>query len=140
LATAQFKLTPGTSTNTFDAEERCSHRQNLLSPTFWDDDRDEVIRTNGRSLVIAALVIVFLCAHAPSALAAQAKPLIKVMAGYGSTDGGAQVLWFAKETKLFEKRGLDVVLVGMGTGSVSLRALIAKDLEISSLSGSDEES
>ena len=58
------------------------------------------------------------------------------MAGYGSTDGGAQVLWFAKETKLFEKRGLDVVLVGMGTGSVSLRALIAKDLEISSLSGS----
>jgi NitT/TauT family transport system substrate-binding protein len=29
-----------------------------------------------------------------------------------------------------------VVLVGMGTGSVSLRALIAKDLQISSLSGS----
>jgi NitT/TauT family transport system substrate-binding protein len=29
-----------------------------------------------------------------------------------------------------------VVLVGMGTGSVSLRALIAKDLEIASLSGS----
>jgi NitT/TauT family transport system substrate-binding protein len=46
------------------------------------------------------------------------------------------VLWFAKEIKLFEKRGLDVVLVGMGTGSVSLRALIVKDLEISSFSGS----
>jgi ABC-type nitrate/sulfonate/bicarbonate transport system substrate-binding protein len=45
-------------------------------------------------------------------------------------------LWFAKETKLFEKRNLDVLLVGMGTGSVSLRALIAKDLEIASLSGS----
>jgi len=69
-------------------------------------------------------------------LAAQAKPLIKVMSGYGSTDGGAAILWFAKETKLFEKHGLDVVLVGMGTGSVSLRALIAKDLEIASLSGS----
>ena len=80
--------------------------------------------------------MVLLCASASSASAAQAKPLIKVMAGYGSTDGGAQILWFAKETKLFEKRGLDVVLVGMGTGSVSLRALIAKDLEIASLSGS----
>ena len=92
--------------------------------------------TNSRSLVIAALLIVFLGAHAPSALAAQAKALVKVVVGYGSTDGGVAVLGFAKETKLFEKRGLDVVLVGMGTGSVSLRALIAKDLEISSLSGS----
>ena len=97
-------------------------------------DRHKI--ANSRRLLIAALITVVLGAHPPSALAAQAKPLIKVMAGYGSTDGGAQVLWFAKETKLFEKHGLDVVLVGMGTGSVSLRALIAKDLEISSLSGS----
>jgi NitT/TauT family transport system substrate-binding protein len=89
-----------------------------------------------RSLLIAALVIVFLSAQASSALAVQAKPLIKVVAGYGSTDGGVTILGFAKETKLFEKHGLDVVLVGMGTGSVSLRALIAKDLEIASLSGS----
>ena len=87
-------------------------------------------------LPIAALVIIFLCAQAPRALAAQAKPLTKVVVGYGSTDGGVAVLGFAKETKLFEKHGLDVVLVGMGTGSVSLRALIAKDLQISSLSGS----
>ena len=94
------------------------------------------MRTTSRSLLIAALVIVFLSAHAARALAAQAKPLVKVVAGYGSTDGAVAPLWFAKETKLFEKRGLDVVLVGMGTGSMSLRALIAKDLEISSLSGS----
>ena len=88
------------------------------------------------ALLIAAIVIVFLSGHAPSALAAQAKPLVKVVSGYGSSEGGVAVLWFAKETKLFEKRGLDVVLVGMGAGSVSLRALIAKDLEIASLSGS----
>ena len=95
------------------------------------------MRNNGRiSLLIAAIIALFLDVHAPTALAAQAKPLIKVMAGYGSADGAVAPLWFAKETKLFEKRGLDVVLVGMGTGSVSLRALIAKDLEIASLSGS----
>jgi len=95
-----------------------------------------IMWTNGRGLLTAAVIIVFLGAHAPAELTAQAKPLIKVMSGYGSTDGGAQILWYGKETKLFEKHGLDVVLVGMGTGSVSLRALIAKDLEIASLSGS----
>jgi len=95
------------------------------------------MRTGGRiSLLLAATITVLLDVHAPIALAAQAKPLIKIVAGYGSADGAVAPLWFAKETKLFEKRGLDVVLVGMGTGSVSLRALIAKDLEIASLSGS----
>src|SRR3990170_467852 len=87
-------------------------------------------------LLLAALVILFLWPQTPSVLAGQAKPLVKVVIGYGSTDGGVAVLGFAKENKLFEKHGLDVVLVGMGTGSVSLRALIAKDLQISSLSGS----
>jgi NitT/TauT family transport system substrate-binding protein len=92
--------------------------------------------TNGRRLVIAGLVMIFLGAHAANALAAQAKPVTKIVIGYGSTDGTIAVLGFAKETKLFEKHGLDVVLVGMGTGSVSLRALIAKELQIASLSGS----
>ena len=85
-------------------------------------------------LLLAALIVLFLCAQSLSALAGQ--PLVKAVIGYGSADGGVAVLGFAKEAKLFEKYGLDVVLVGMGTGSVSLRALIAKDLQISSLSGS----
>lgn len=83
------------------------------------------------------LSILILTLWLPSiGVAAQNKPLIKVVAGYGSTDGAIAPLWFAKETKLFERRGLDVLLVGMGTGAVSLRALIAKDLEVASLSGS----
>src|SRR5437879_12948772 len=93
-------------------------------------------RTNCRRVMIATLVAICFGAHDASSFAAQAKPLIKVVVGYGSTDGGVAVLGFAKDTKLFEKYGLDVELVGMGTGSVSLRALIAKDLQISSLSGS----
>jgi len=95
------------------------------------------MRINGSiNLLITAAITIFFDIHAPTALAADAKPLIKVVAGYGSADGAVAPLWFAKETKLFEKRGLDVRLVGMGTGSVSLRAMIAKDLEIASLSGS----
>jgi NitT/TauT family transport system substrate-binding protein len=95
------------------------------------------MKTNGSiGLLIAVVIAGFLVVHATPALAAQAKTLIKVVAGYGSADGAVAPLWFAKETKLFEKRGLDVLLIGMGTGSVSLRALIAKDLEIASVSGS----
>jgi ABC-type nitrate/sulfonate/bicarbonate transport system substrate-binding protein len=95
-----------------------------------------MIKYGGIHLFIAAMIAVFLDVHSPSMLAAQAKPPVKVVAGYGSTDGAIAPLWFAKETKLFEKRGLDVRLVGMGTGAVSLRALIANDLEIASLSAS----
>jgi NitT/TauT family transport system substrate-binding protein len=95
------------------------------------------MRINGSiNLFITAIITIFFDVHAPTELAAQAKPPIKVVVGYGSTDGAIAPLWFAKETKLFEKRGLDVRLVGMGTGSVSLRALIANDLDIASLSGS----
>src|SRR6185369_1524224 len=86
--------------------------------------------------ILATLTLLILVATTSPLFGAQGKPLVKVMAGYGSTDGAIAPLWFAKEMKLFERRGLDVVLVGMGTGSVSLRALIAKDLEIASLSGS----
>jgi hypothetical protein len=46
------------------------------------------MRINGRSLVLAALIIVFLGAHAASALAAQNKPLIKLVVGYGAESQG----------------------------------------------------
>lgn len=94
------------------------------------------MRINSAGLVVAVLASGFLFADALHALAAQGKPSVRVTAGYGSTDGAVAALWFAKETRLFEKRGLDVALVGMGTGAVSLRALIAKDLEMASLSAS----
>ena len=86
--------------------------------------------------LLAAISILFLCAPRSGALAGQLGPLTKIVIGYGSADGGVAVLGFAKETGLFEKHGLDAALVGMGTGSVSLRALIARELQISSLSGS----
>ena len=52
----------------------------------------EIIPTTRRSLLIAALIIILLSAHAASALAAQARPLIKVVVGYGSTDGGVTIV------------------------------------------------
>ena len=57
--------------------------------------------------VLTALVATFLLAATPGALAAQTKPLAKVVIGYGSADGGVAVLGFAKEARLFEKHGLE---------------------------------
>ena len=57
---------------------------------------------SGIGLFTVALISVFLNVHGASAVAAQAKPLIKVVAGYGSADGAVAPLWFAKEAKLFE--------------------------------------
>jgi NitT/TauT family transport system substrate-binding protein len=79
-----------------------------------------------------ALLVVFFSARL--GYPEQVKQLTKLMVGYGSVDGSIAPLWFAKETGLFEKHGLDVVLVGMGTGSVSLRALIAKEVALASVS------
>ncbi len=86
------------------------------------------------NIIRLTLCVCLLCSVRAS-YAAQTRPLTKIIVGYGSTDGSIAPLWFAKETKLFEKRGLDVLLVGMGTGSVSLRALIAKEADIASVSG-----
>jgi NitT/TauT family transport system substrate-binding protein len=86
--------------------------------------------------IIRLLLCVCLFCAVRAAYAAQTKPQTKIVVGYGSTDGAIAPLWFAKETRLFEKRGLDVLLVGMGTGSISLRALIAKEVDIASLAGS----
>ena len=63
------------------------------------------MRANGgTNLVITAIITVFYSLPGPTALPAQVKPLVKVVVGYGSTDGGVAILGFAKETKLFEKR------------------------------------
>ena len=85
--------------------------------------------------IVRIIFCVCLLCSVRTSYAAQTKPPMKITVGYGSIDGAIAPLWLAKETKLFEKRGLDVLLVGMGTGSISLRALIAKEVDIASLAG-----
>ena len=85
--------------------------------------------------IVRIIFCVCLLCSVRASYAAQTKPPMKITVGYGSIDGAIAPLWLAKETKLFEKRGLDVLLVGMGTGSISLRALIAKEVDIASLAG-----
>lgn len=67
---------------------------------------------------------------------AQAGKLEGLNASYPSVTGNMAPLWIAKERRLFEKYGLDVKLVNIASGVVSINALIGGDIQIAAASSS----
>jgi NitT/TauT family transport system substrate-binding protein len=57
-------------------------------------------------------------------------------ASYPSVTGNMAPLWMAQDLRLFEKRGLDVTLVNISSGFVSINALISGDIQIAAASSS----
>jgi len=68
--------------------------------------------------------------------AAQEKKLEPLIVSYSSFTGNRAPLWIAKDLGLFEKYGLDVKLVNIAAGSVSLTALLAGNVHLTSDSSS----
>src|SRR5690349_11269346 len=75
-----------------------------------------------------------LMAAAP--LMAQEKKLEPLIVSYSSFTGNRAPLWIAKELGLYERYGLDVKLVSIAAGSVSLTALLAGDVQLTTDSAS----
>ena len=69
-------------------------------------------------------------------VAAQERKLEPLIVSYSSITGNRAPLWIAKETGLYEKYGLDVKLVSIAAGSVSLTALLAGNVHLTSDSSS----
>jgi NitT/TauT family transport system substrate-binding protein len=67
---------------------------------------------------------------------AQDKKLEPLIVSYSSFTGNRAPLWIARETGLYEKYGLDVKLVSIAAGSVSLTALLAGNVHITTDSSS----
>ena len=61
---------------------------------------------------------------------AQEKKLEPLIVSYSSFTGNRAPFWIAKEIGLYEKYGLDVKLVNIAAGSVSLTALLAGDVHL----------
>ena len=61
---------------------------------------------------------------------AQEKKLEPLTVSYSSFTGNRAPFWIAKEIGLYEKYGLDVKLVNIAAGSVSLAALLAGDVQL----------
>jgi ABC-type nitrate/sulfonate/bicarbonate transport system substrate-binding protein len=60
----------------------------------------------------------------------------KLTVSYPSVTGNMAPLWMAQDLRLFEKHGLDVTLVNISSGFVSINALISGDIQIAAASSS----
>jgi ABC-type nitrate/sulfonate/bicarbonate transport system substrate-binding protein len=67
---------------------------------------------------------------------AQEKKLELLIVSYSSLTGNRAPFWIAKESGLYEKYGLDVKLVSIAAGSVSLTALLAGNVHLTTDSSS----
>jgi NitT/TauT family transport system substrate-binding protein len=88
-------------------------------------------------LSLAALFFVssFLFLFIPS-LSAQEKKLEPFTISYASVSGTRAPLWIARDLGLFEKYGLDVNLVYIASGVISVNALLGGSVDIIAASGS----
>lgn len=71
-----------------------------------------------------------------SCASAQERKLEPLIVSYSSFTGNRAPLWIAKEVGLYEKYGLDVKLVSIAAGSVSLTALLAGNVHLTTDSAS----
>lgn len=59
----------------------------------------------------------------------------KLLAAYSSLSGTQAVIWLAKEAGAFQRHGLDVELIYIGTGTKLVQALVGGDLKIGQIGG-----
>ena len=70
-----------------------------------------------------------------SSTGAWAQGLQKIVAAYSSLSATQAVLWLAKEAGSFQRYGLDVELIYIGTGTKMVQALIGGDIKIGQVGG-----
>ncbi len=76
------------------------------------------------------LIGLMLASLSSSLVTAQEKRLETLVVSYSSFTGNRAPFWIAKEQGLYEKYGLDVKLVNIAAGSVSLTALLAGNVHL----------
>jgi NitT/TauT family transport system substrate-binding protein len=105
-------------------------RRRSVSPAK-DMKRKMKLKYKPRLLVLVA--ILFLVSDRAEA---QEKKLDPFTISYASVSGTRAPLWIAKDTGLFEKYGLDVNLIYIASGVISVNALLGGSVDIIAASGS----
>src|SRR5918993_1435411 len=87
-----------------------------------------------RTIVASLAMLLFLLPMFNLCIAASA-PLEKLTIGWSAVAGSQAPFWITKEAGLFEKNGLDVVMIYLDGGSRATQAMMSGDLPIAQVGG-----
>jgi ABC-type nitrate/sulfonate/bicarbonate transport system substrate-binding protein len=106
---------------------------------FGSDGREKIVRPVKGSLALiacsTAVATVFLFVFLGDSFSAWAQTPQKLLVGYSSLSATQAVVWLAKEAGSFQRRGLDVELIYIGTGAKMTQAIVAGDIKIGQVGG-----
>jgi len=89
-----------------------------------------------RQMLLAPLIILLTqTIVAPPIICAAAAPLEKLTIGWSAIAGSQAPFWITKEAGLFEKNGLDVIMIYLDGGSRATQAMMSGDLPIAQVGG-----
>lgn len=88
------------------------------------------------SLKILGLICTSFCLFFFSPASLSAQQFHNLIVGYSSVSASFLPLWMAKETKIFNRNGLDVQMVFFNTGTTAVMALVSGNSPVSHTAGS----
>ena len=89
------------------------------------------LRTNISTYLVFAIFVLGLPSRAHTASA----PLEKLTIGWSAVAGSQAPFWITKEAGLFEKNGIDVIMIYLDGGSRATQAMMSGDLPIAQVGG-----
>jgi NitT/TauT family transport system substrate-binding protein len=112
-----------------EGELRLSNRESFLFRTAEAEMRQKSI-LSGFLFYLLATAVILSSVNSPASA-----QLIKLNVGYSAISGEQLPAWIAKETRIFEKDGLDVQLIYFTGGSLAVLALVSGEVPISQVAG-----
>lgn len=88
-----------------------------------------------RTLVSIALTAAIFTVASPRAALTASAPLEKLTIGWSAVAGSQAPFWITKEAGLFDKNGLDVIMIYLDGGSRATQAMMSGDLPIAQVGG-----
>jgi NitT/TauT family transport system substrate-binding protein len=88
-----------------------------------------------RQISVARLFFLFILSFGAAQTLWAAAPLEKLTIGWSAIAGSQAPFWITKEAGLFEKNGLDVIMIYLDGGSRATQAMMSGDLPIAQVGG-----